>query len=67
MYKYYLSRKRKKINKYYKDFDCFKTDFEKQTNINTSLYNFREQDNSYIFTIKAELLAFPCGPEIKFA
>ena len=56
MYKYYLSRKRKKINKYYKDFDCFKTDFEKQTNINTSLYNFREQDNSYIFTIKDELL-----------
>ena len=49
-------KEKNKIDKYYKDFDVFKSDFESQSNINTRLYNFREQDNGYIFTIKDELL-----------
>ena len=50
-------KEKNKINKYYNEFDNFITDFEKQTNIKTNLFNLREEDNGYIFTIKDELLA----------
>jgi len=46
-----------KIEKNYKEFDDFIIAFEKQSNIRTNLFNLREENNGYIFTIKDELLA----------
>lgn len=52
-----LEKEKNKIEKYYKKFDEFITDFEKQTNINANIFNLNEEDNGYIFSLKDELLA----------
>ena len=50
-------REKNKITRYYKQFDDFITDFEKQTPIKSNLFNLQEENNGYVFTIKDELLA----------
>jgi hypothetical protein len=49
-------KEKSKIEKYYKSFDNFIADFEKQSQINTKIFNLSEEDNGYILTIKEELL-----------
>jgi hypothetical protein len=46
----------KQIKKYYSNFDNFIIDFEKQTNIDTKIYNFSEINNCFVLTIKNEFL-----------
>ena len=49
-------KEKSKIDKYYKSFDQFFADFENKSHINIKLFNFYEEDDNYIFTIKDELL-----------
>ena len=49
-------KEKNKIDKYYKSFDQFVADFENKSHINIKLFNFYEEDDNYIFTIKDELL-----------
>lgn len=44
-------KEKSKIYKYYKNFNQFVADFEKESHINTKLFNFSEEADSYIFTI----------------
>lgn len=46
----------KQIKKYYDNFEDYIVDFEKQTNIDSKIYNFSEINNCYVLTIKDEFL-----------
>ena len=50
------AKEKNKIDKYYKSFDGFISDFEKQTQLKTELFNLSEKYNDYVFTIKDEFL-----------
>ena len=46
----------KQIKKYYDTFNDYIIDFEKQTNIDTNIFNCSEKNNCFVLTIKDEFL-----------